>query len=401
MFTLRIASAIAGLLVIGACGSPSSTTPVARSSSNPTASSNPVAQSPIPSPTAVPAATPAPIEPGPTAVPIPRKGVLVGYSDKDKVFYLIRPDGSTVASLSGISVVGEQPVGAFLVVASYGSSKGWTVDPAGVIKTVAPAAVKFLSPPESSTDPLIVDSSTAINITCTNSACTANKVDLRTGAVRRLLTVPQNIGMGLRPALTILDVTFDRKTVWLSKVSYSKTPSGQLEVVGIDLQTGAITSKGTVNALAGEEVAISPDGKSLAGQEEAGVNSTNLAIRHLHVVSLLTKADSDVQGTAPYVGGQRTPSVLFAPSGAAVAWWGGLDNGSRSFQVNLAPLRGQGKTLYNPVQADFSYSLSGVFWFDQTTLVAQNGLDTYRINTTTGAQTLVSHKISYLFGVIS
>jgi hypothetical protein len=330
-------------------------------------------------------------------VPIPRKGVLVGYSEKDKTFYFVRPDGSAVASLPGVSVAGEHPVGAYLVVASYGSSKGWTVDPAGVIKTVAPAAVKFLSPPESSTDPLIVDSSTAINTTCTNSACTANKVDLRTGAVRPLLTAPQTNSMQFYPPLKALDVTFDRKIVWLAKLS----ANGQLEIVGVNLETGVVSSQGNVNALAGAEVAVTEDGKWLAGQEEAGVDSNHVLFWHLHVVSLATKVDKDVQGTAPWVAGQRPPSVLFAPGGAAVAWWGALNGSDKSFQVDLAPHGGTGKTIYNPVQADFSFSLSGVFWFDPATLVAQNGLNTYKINTKTGAATLVSQKISYIEGVIS
>jgi hypothetical protein len=118
-------------------------------------------------------------------------------------------------------------------------------------------------------------------------------------------------------------------------------------------------------------------------------------------VSLATKVDSDVQGTAPYVGGQTTPSVLFAPGGASVAWWGGLDNGDRSFLVNVAPLTGSGRTLYNPPQSGFSHPISAVFWVDVNRLVVQNGSETYTINATTGAQRLVSQNLGALAAVLS
>jgi hypothetical protein len=315
----------------------------------------------------------------------------------------MKPDGTIVKTLPGVVLGDEHAVGAYLVVASEGSSKGWTIDPAGIVKVVAPAAVTFLSPGTACcwTGPLIVDSTTAINVGCTDSTCTANKVDLRTGAVRPLLTVPQAQVMGQMPPLTVLDMTVDRQTVWLSKVSYTKTQNGLLEVVGINLQSGKIQSRGQANALADAEVAITQDGKSLAGQEYAGVNGDNLAIRHLHVVSLDSKIDKDLQGSAPYVGAEDTPSVLFAPGGAAVAWWGGLDNGNRTLQVNMAPVGGAGKTFYNPVQADFSYSLSGVYWVNPAMLVVQNGVDTLTIDTTTGKPKLVSQKLSYIDGVMS
>ena len=224
-------------------------------------------------------------------------------------------------------------------------------------------------------------------------------MDLRTGAVRPLLTAPYTGVMAL-PALTVLDVSSDRKTVWLSKITSTGGSTGRVEIIGIDLLTGTVSSQGQANALAGAELAITRDGKSIAGQEEFPTAGSQLAIRHLHVVSLGTKVDSDLQGTAPYVGGQRTPSVLFAPGGAAVAWWGGLNNGDRTFLVNVATLGGAGRTLYSPAQSDFSHSLSGVFWVDPASLVVHNGLDTYTINATTGGQTLVSRELGYLDAVL-
>src|SRR5438105_1807990 len=232
--------------------------------------------------------------------------------------------------MPGVGIVDQHAVGAYLIVAGAGSTKGWTVDAAGDVKDVAPAAVAILSPSTTGgwTPPLIVDSSTAVMIRAGKNGLTANAVDLGTGAVRALLPEVPYTGVMSLSALTLLDVSGDRKTVWLSKITATGGITGRLEIIGINLLTGAVSSQGQANALAGAELAITRDGKSLAGQEEAGTDSTHLAIRHLHVVTLGTNVDLDVQGTAPYVGEHRTPSVLFAPGGALVAWWGGLDNGS-------------------------------------------------------------------------
>jgi hypothetical protein len=369
VFTFRLASAFVGLLLMSACGSSPTAKPLAAPSSNPTS-----------------AASPAPAA----------NVVLVGGS------VLMRLDGSVIATLPGAGVTSEHAVGAYLMVASDGSGKGWTIDASGVVEDVAPAAVEILSPSISGgwSPPLIVDSSTAVIVRGATDGLTANVVNLRTGAVRPLLTVPYTGVMALQ-ALTVLDVSSDRKTVWLSKITPTGGVTGRLEIVGIDLLTGIASSQGEANVLAGAEIAITRDGTSVAGQEEAGTNSSNLAIRHLHVVSLATKVDSDVQGTAPYVGGQTTPSVLFAPGGASVAWWGGLDNGDRSFQVNVASLGGSGRTLYNPAQSDFSHPISAVFWVDVNTLVVQNGSETYAINAVTGAQRLVSQNLGALAAVLS
>ena len=126
MFKFRLASAFAGLLVIGACGSPSTAKPVATSSSNPTSAAS---------------ATPA----GSFG-----NAVLVGHSDSTATVVVMRLDGSIMATLPGVGVVDQHAVGAYLVVASFGSSKGWTIDASGVVKDVAPAAVAILSPPTNS-----------------------------------------------------------------------------------------------------------------------------------------------------------------------------------------------------------------------------------------------------------
>jgi hypothetical protein len=86
----------------------------------------------------------------------------------------------------------ERAVGAYLMVASDGSGKGWTIDASGVVNDVAPAAVVILSPSINGgwTPPLIVDSTTAVIVRGASDGLTANAVNLRTGAVRPLLTVP-------------------------------------------------------------------------------------------------------------------------------------------------------------------------------------------------------------------
>jgi hypothetical protein len=368
MFTFRLASAFVGLLLMSACGSSPTAKPLAATPGNPRSAASPV-----------PAAN----------------AVLVGGS------VLMRLDGSFIATLPGAGVTAEHAVGAYLMVASDGSGKGWTIDASGVVEDVAPAAVAILTPSISGwSPPLIVDSSTAVIVRGASDGLTATAVNLRTGAVRPLLTIPYTGVMALGQALTVLDVSSDRKTVWLSKITPTGGISGRLEIIGIDLLTGTVSGQGDANALAGAELAITRDGKSVAGQEEAGSNSSNLAIRHLHVVSLGTGVDSDVQGAAPYVGGRTPPSVLFAADGASVAWWGGLDNGDRSFLVNVASLGGSGRTLYNPTQSDFSFPISAVLWVDFNTLVVQNGSDTYAINATTGAQRLVSQHLGALAAVL-
>ena len=374
MFTFRLASAFVGLLLMVACGPSPTAKPLATASSNPTSAATPL-----------------------------RNAVLVGHSDNPEAVVLMTLSGTIIKTIPGVGVVSQHAVGAYLVVAGFGSTKGWTVDSTGTVTDVAPAAVAILSPTTTNgwTPPLIVDSSTAVIVLAGKNGLTANAVDLRTGAVRPLLPEVAYTGFMSYSALTLLDVSSDRKTVWLSKVTATDAVTGRLEILGVDLRTGTVSSQGQANALAGAELAISRDGKSLAGQEEAGTDSTHLAIRHLHVVTLGTSVDLDVQGTAPYVGAQRAPSVLFAPGGAMVAWWGGLDNGSKTFQVNVSTVEGAGRTLYNPTQMPFSNALSGVLWVDPNTMVVQHDIETDTINATTGSVTFVSQNLNYLDAVLN
>jgi hypothetical protein len=382
MFTLRLASAFFGLILMSACGASATPEPLAGSSSNPTSPASPASESSF------------------------GNAVLVGHGIDpatvrplaEEVF--VKLDGSVLANVPGVGVSDEHAVGAYLVVAGDGSGKGWTVDASGVVKDVAPAAVAILTPTIEGgwTPPLIVNATTAVIVRGANDGLTANEVDLSTGAVRPLLTVPYTGVMALQ-ALTVLDVSSDRKTVWLSKITSTGGITGRLEIIGIDLQTGTVSSEGQANALAGAEIAITRDGKWVAGQEDAGTNGSNLLIRHLHVVALGTNVDSDVQGTAEYVGGQRSPSVLFAPGGAAVAWWGGLNNGSSEFLINVATMGSTGRTLR--LDANRLAPTSAVFWVDPATLVVQVGLQTLTINTATASPTVVSQKFSYLDAVIN
>jgi hypothetical protein len=315
-------------------------------------------------------------------------------------------------------LVDEHAVGAYMLVANDGSGKAWTVDPSGAVTDVARGAAAFLSPPTNGggwAPPLIIDSTTAVTVGWSDQTnMTAYAVDLRTGVVRPLLTAPLTGVMALPPALTVLDVSSDRQIVWLRKVTSTGGISGQLEIVGINLKTGAVTSQGVANAFAGEQdLAITRDGKSVAGQEYFGTDSANFASRHLHVMSLVSKVDSDVQGTSPYLGGQRSPSVLFAPGGAAVAWWGGLNNGDNAFLVNVATLGGTGRPLLRLDNTDAMHEMVTLLWADPRTLVVQtdttttpgsfNGSDlhAFTIDATTGAQEQLPSALAYVVAVIN
>jgi hypothetical protein len=393
MCRFRLASAFVVLLLAGACGSPSTTqsTAVSASSSSPT--------------TAASAVSP----------------VLVGLDwrlNSPSTVILMRLDGSVIATrtLPATWLVDEHAVGAYMLVANDGSGKAWTVDASGAVTDVAPAAAAILSPPTNGggwAPPLIVDSATAVIVRRGSDALTADEVDLRSGAVRSLLTAPYTGVMGL-PALTVLDVSSDRKTVWARKVTSTGGTSGQLEIVGIDLRTGAVSSQGQANAFVSEQdLAITRDGKSVAGQEYFGTDSSQFASRHLHLVSLGTKVDSDLQGTAPYIGGQRSPSVLFAPGGAAVAWWGGLNNGDNAYLVNVAVLGGTGRSLFRLDNTDGTHEMVTVMWADPATLLVQtdttttpgsfqgSDLHAFTMDATTGAQKPVPAALHYLVAVLS
>jgi len=367
MFSFRLASAFVGVLLMAACGSSSTASPVA-----------------------------SPVSPASS-----EKFVLVGGS------MVMKMDGTVIGTfpMAGVGSVGvgmQHAVGAYLIQSTTGSGKGWTIDAAGTVKDVAPAAMAILVPSGQGgwSPPLIIDSTTAVTVQGATNGLTAEAVDLATGALRPLLAPVPYTGVMALQALTVLDVSSDRKTVWLSKVTPMSGMSGRLEILGIELATGKVTSQGMANALAGAEIAISVDGKTVAGQEDAGTDSSNLAIRHLHVVTLATGVDKDVQGTASYVGGQATPSVLFAPGGKSVAWWGGLNNGSNTYRINVAALGGKGRTLQ--LDATQFGAVSAVYWADASTLVVQ--ADLYRvfaINTTTTTTRLVSGNTGSLRAVIS
>ncbi len=367
MFSFRLVSAFVGLLLLAACGSSSTAGPVASPGS--------------------PASS--------------EKFVLVGGS------MVMRMDGTVIGTfpMAGVGSTGvavQHAVGAYLIQPTTKYGTGWTIDAAGTVKDVAPAAMAILAPSGQGgwSPPLIIDSTTAVTVQGATDGMTAEAVDLATGAVRRLLPPVPYTGVMALQALTVLDVSSDRKTVWLSKITPTGGISGRLEILGIELATGKVTSQGTANALAGAEIAISKDGNTVAGQEGAGTDSSNLAIRHLHVLTLATGVDKDVQGTASYVGGQATPSVLIAPGGESVAWWGGLNNGSITYRINVAALGGKGRTLKLD-DTQFG-AISAVYWADASTLVVQ--ADLYRvfaIDTTTTTTSLVSDNTGSFRAVIS
>ena len=131
------------------------------------------------------------------------------------------------------------------------------------------------------------------------------------------------------------------------------------------------------------------------------------------VISLRSKVDSDLQGAAPYVGGQRSPSVLFAPGGASVAWWGGLDNGDNAFLVNVAVLGGTGRSLFRLDNPGGTHELVTVMWADPTTLLVQtdttttpgsfqgSDLHAFTMDATSGAQKPLPAALHYVVAVLN
>jgi hypothetical protein len=365
MFDYRKALGLLGLALICACGA-SSPRAGAVPSSNPSAATTP------------------------SSAPATRDGVLVGQLDQPPTVIVMKRDGTVIARLPGSGLVDEHAVGAYVVVES-GTGKAWTVDATGTIKVVAPSAATFLASDPNSPG-LIVDSSTAI-VGCvfSNAGCSTDRVDLNTGSVDTLLTVPALSGpaaMQFGPSLTALELSPDAHTVWLRKVSLV-AGNAQLAIVGVNLQTGAVASQDLPSALLSEpDLAISRDGKSVAGQEDAGTDSTNLAIGHLHVVTLATKLDSDVEGTAPYVRGwppPGPPTVVFSPDGQSVAWWGGFNNGDIDPRINVANVAGTGRPLFRLDDHQPDVQMQAVYWLDASTLVVRAQSEQFFVNTTTGA----------------
>jgi hypothetical protein len=273
-------------------------------------------------------------------------------------------------------------------------------DQSGVIRDVAPAAAKLLGQGAGS---LLVLSPTTAIIGCSqasNGDCTSEAIDLSNGAVRPLLTLANTSStMRYGSSLTVMDVSNDLNTVWFREVT-GATTSPKLTLVAVDLSTGNTTRHDLPAALLDEQdLAISRDGLWVAGQEAAGTDSTNLALRHLHVVSVATGVDQDVQGNAVYVGGLRTPNILFAPDSSRVAWWGGVNNGDSPQRVNVATIGGSGKTVYPTDASTDVNGINGVFWLDGSTLVVVHG-GLMAMNADTGASDSLPGGIDSLLGVL-
>lgn len=306
--------------------------------------------------------------------------VLVEFMDNGMVnggttITLYRPDGTVVASHVGRGLVNQHAIGAYIVLANDGSQE-WAVDTSGSIKSVSAAAARLLAPGSSPGYPLILDTSTAI-IGCdqgANGDCTAEEIDLATGAVRPLLhastTMPDAMSLG--PSLTVLDASYDGETVWLREVSRGSGAGPSVDIAAVDLRSGKVTNVTLPVALVNEQnLTISRDGKWVAGQEDAGVDVNNVVQQHLHLISLATGKDADIQGSAPYVAGLRPPSIQFAPDAGSVMWWGALSSGP-GIRVNVAAITGVGKTISVDGNDVASGNLSAVFWLDGTRLVVQS-----------------------------
>jgi len=384
MSTLRTASVLVGLLFVVACGASPGNRPVAAASAGPRATQTATSPSPVASPTA--AGSP----------------VFVAFDEHNNAtgqptITLSLMGGSVVATVNGRTVGDEHAIGAYLVIAADGSGNESVVDANGTVKPVAAAAARLLA--ASYPGPLVLDSSTAIIgcIQSTDGSCTADEINLTTGAVRQLLTAPGSGNvMQIGPSLTALDASTDLQTVW-----FREATATSLDIAAVNLQTGAVTRHALPGALLyGQDLAISRDGQWVAGHEDAGVDSNNVLTGHLHLIALATGNDADIQGTAPYVSGGRPPSIQFAPGGDTVAWWGEFNSGGLGTGVNVAPLGGVGKTVLSSYNSPGDET-DGLFWNDSTTLVAQDSLgNVVTIDTATGTATPVMLTGGYLLGVI-
>jgi hypothetical protein len=400
MLTLRMVGVIVGLLLAGACGSPATSKPAAAPARSPALSTSPTT--------------------APTAPVESRTPVLVGLDqhwDSPSTVILMRPDGSVIAkhTLPGTWVVGQHAVGAYLLVANDGSRRAWTVDPTGNVGDVATAVAALLARPEGRTQgsPLIVDATTAVTVGCATDTCTADRLDLRTGTVRQLLTVARSNVKGSIP-LEVLNLSSDGHTVWLRKPDSATGAStaDRAEIVGIDLRTGGMSTLGRWTSILDGSLVITPDGTSVAGLEFVSVNQ--YAAGHLHVGSLDAGTDTDIQGAAELASGSSGSNwILFAPDGASVAWWGPLNFGpsSGTFVLNVTSLHGAGRTLWRSGSASHT-EIANVVWVDPRTLLVQtdttttpqvfqgSGLQTFAIDPMTGSQRSLSKDLHYLVAVI-
>ena len=388
MSATRAALLLVGLVLVAACASPSGNKPVAATSAAPvlsTPTKAPSAASPTPSP----AATPTPV------FTSPMNPILVEFVDNRMVgggtaVTLYRPDGTVVASHEGRVVYGEHAIGAYLVTANDGSGNEWTLDISGSIRPVAATAAKLLTD-NAPGDLLVLDASTAIAgcNPAANGACTATEIDLASGTVRPLLNAATS--------LAVLDASYDRQTIWFREVIHASGASPTVNIAAVDLRTGKVARQALPVAMASEQnLAISRDGKWVAGQEDAGFDSNHVAIQHLHLVSMAAGTDTDIQGSAPYVSGTNRPSIQFAPDGASVLWWGNLNPSGLAIGVNVAAVKGVGKSISVDGNYVASGNLNAVFWLDGTRIVAQSLPPGYTVavDKDSGAMELVNARVT-------
>lgn len=399
MRTLRLAGIILALLLAVGCQSTSTTKSTSAAPKSPALA---------PSTTASQAGSSTRSE-SPVLVELDRHG------GSSSTVTLLGPDGSVVASrtLPGDWVVGEHAVGAYLLVSTDGSHRAWTIDAAGKVREVAAGAAEILSTPSVASTSLIVDFTTAVVLRCRAEACSAERLDLRTGAVRELLTIAYLPNFKGSP-LTILDVTADRHTVWLREfVGPGFADPAHSDIVGVDLQSGVVTTPARSTAILDQDLVITPDGTAVAGLEP-GPSVGQYAVWHLHTTSLDGGVDADLQGTADLASAYTgLPCVLFAPDAGRVAWWGPLNPPAASgpaLAINVASRQGSGKTLWRA--PEFQTQIEGFFWLDPTTLLVQTdsstttgalqgaGLHTFTIDTSAGAQRPFPKNLQFLVAVL-
>jgi len=345
--------------------------------------------------------------PPPAARPSPQvrhDPVLVGYTLSPATITLFRLDGSVITTMAGYPVGDEQAIGAYLVMTTETGGEEFTVDALGLTKPVAPAAAKLLTPATPGY-PIIIDHTTAI-VGCAlqgDGSCTAEVVNMATGQVRPLLNVPGTgaASMQIGLSLSLLGISSDLETIWLRRVTNAS--AGQADIAAIDLRTGAVKALPLpATLMQSQNLAISRDGTMVAGQEEAGTDPNRIIVQHLHVASLLTAKDTDVQGSAPYVAGGRPPEILFSPDGGIVAWWGSLNgafNSGRGERLNVASTGGGGKTSWLDGTTDLH--VTGISWLDDTNLLAQDEAEMVTINVNTGAIERLKAHIPYLLAVLA
>jgi len=343
----------------------------------------------------------------PAASPSPQvrhDPVLVGYTLNPATITLFRLDGSVITTMAGYPVGDEQAIGAYLVMTTETGGKEFTVDALGLTQPVAPAAAKLLTPATPGY-PIIIDHTTAI-VGCalqSDGSCTAEVVNMATGQVRPLLNVPGTgaASMQIGLSLSLLGISSDLETIWLRRVTNAS--AGQADITAIDLRTDAVKALPLpATLMQSQNLAISRDGTMVAGQEEAGTDPNRIMVQHLHVASLLTAKDIDVQGSAPYVAGGRPPEILFSPDGGSVAWWGSLNgafNSGPGERLNVASTGGGGKSSWLDGTTDLH--VTGISWLDDTNLLAQDEAEMVTINVNTGAIARLKAHIPYLLAVLA